>query len=132
MRRASLLLAVSLLAFAGLVGKADAAITKGPWVQKVPPTSAAVRFEGEPPAPAVVRSGADGRMRDSGAGRFESLEAKSLHSVKLTGLEPSTRYAYEVTTAGAAKLSALTTAPTEDSTTSFRFIVYGDNRTDDA
>lgn len=132
MRRASLLLAAFALAFAGLVGKADAAISKGPWVQKVTPTSAVVRFEVDPPAPAVVSLGADGPMRDASAGRFESLETKSLHSVTLSGLVPATRYAYEVSTAGSSKLSALTTAPNEDSSTSFRFIVYGDNRTDDA
>lgn len=128
--RRTLLLSIALL-FAS-AGTASAAITKGPWVQRVTPTSAVVRFEVDPPAPAVVKLGADAPMRDGGAGRFESPEARSLHSVTLTGLDPATRYAYEVSTAGATKLSAVTTAPTEDSTAPFRFMVYGDNRTDDA
>lgn len=129
MRPAFLLPATFVLASAGT---AEAAITKGPWVQRVTPTSAQVRFEVDPPAPAVVKLGADAPMRDGGAGRFESAEAKSLHSVTITGLDPSTRYAYEVSTAGATKLGAVTTAPKPDSSTAFRFLVYGDNRTDDA
>lgn len=129
---AALLTALVITPVITLAATAEAAITKGPWVQRVTPTSALVRFEVDPPAPAVVKIGADAPMRDAGAGRFESLETKTLHSISVTGLEPATRYAYEVSTAGATKLSALTTAPKEDSTTSFRFLVYGDNRTDDA
>jgi predicted phosphodiesterase len=128
MRRIIVCLAVCLLASS----TAKAAITKGPWVQRVTPTSAVVRFELDAPAPAVVKLGADGPMRDGGAGKFESLEAKTLHSVTLTGLQPATRYAYEVSHAGGSRLAAVTTAPKEDSSTPFRFLVYGDNRTDDA
>jgi predicted phosphodiesterase len=98
----------------------------------VTPTGAVVRFEVDPPGPAAVKLGADAPMREGGAGKFESLETKALHSVVISGLEPATRYAYEVSTAGATKLAALTTAPKDDAGTSFRFLVYGDNRTDDA
>jgi predicted phosphodiesterase len=129
MRSFAALLSASLIA---LAGTANAAITKGPWVQKVTPTSAVVRFELDTPAPAVVKLGADAGVRDGGAGRFESLEAKTLHSVTLTGLQPATRYAYEVSTAGATTLAAVTTAPKEDSASPYRFLIYGDNRTDDA
>lgn len=126
------LLITPVITVAASAGTAEAAIKKGPWVQRVTPTSAVVRFEVEPPAPAVVKLGADAPMRDGGAGRFESPETKALHSVTVTGLEPATRYAYEVSTAGATTLAAVTTAPKEDSTAPFKFIIYGDNRTDDA
>jgi acid phosphatase type 7 len=133
MRRvACLLSALVITPVITLAGSADAAITKGPWIQRVTPTTALVRFEVDPPAPAMVKLGADAPMRDGGAGKFESPEATTLHSVAITGLMPSTRYAYEVSTAGATKLAAVTTAPKDDSTASFRFLVYGDNRTDDA
>lgn len=131
MRLVPFALAASVLPFTGL--PARAAITKGPWVHRVTPTSAVVRFELDAPAPATVKLGADGgSVRDGGAGTFESLEAKTLHSVTITGLEPATRYPYSVNTAGSSKLAAVTTAPKDDSNAPFRFLVYGDNRTDDA
>ncbi len=112
---------------------AGAAIVKGPWVQRVTPTSAVVRFELDAPAPAAVQIGVEAAVaRDAGARTFASPEAKTLHSVTLTGLEPATRYAYSVSTAGATKLAAVTTAPKEDGNAPFKFLVYGDNRTDDA
>jgi acid phosphatase type 7 len=112
---------------------ATAAITKGPWVQRVTPTTAIVRFELDAPAPASVTLGPENAVvRDGGARIFESAVARTLHSVTLTDLEPATRYAYTVSTATGRKLAALTTAPAEDSNAPFRFVIYGDNRSDDA
>jgi hypothetical protein len=125
------LVAASLFSLAPAV--ASAAIVKGPWVHRVTPTSAVVRFELDAPAPAAVQLGVGAaRAGDSGARTFASPEAKTVHSVTVTGLDPATRYAYSVSTAGASKLAALTTAPKDDFTGSFKFVVYGDNRTDDA
>lgn len=112
---------------------ASAAIAKGPWVHRVTPTSAVVRFELDAPAPAAVQIGIEAAVaRDAGVRTFASPEARTVHSVTLTGLEPSTRYSYSVSTAGATKLAAVTTAPKDDGTAPFKFLVYGDNRTDDA
>lgn len=114
---------------------AAAAKGKGPWVQRVTPTSAVVRLEIDPPGPLTVEVAAAGPS-DAGAGRgprtVTSPEARDLHSVLLDGLEPGTRYAYTVKGAGAARTGSFTTAPPEGSTASFRFLAYGDNRSDDA
>lgn len=112
---------------------AAAGVVKGPWIQRVGPDRAEVRFELDAPAPATVQLGAEtAAARDGGGPTFASPEAKTLHAVTLTGLTPATRYAYTVSTAGAQKLAAFTTAPKDDATGPFRFLVYGDNRTDDA
>ena len=49
------LVAASLFSLAPAV--ASAAIVKGPWVHRVTPTSAVVRFELDAPAPAAVQLG---------------------------------------------------------------------------
>lgn len=128
-------------ALSGLVGTllvlralpAAAGISKGPWVHRVTPTSAVVRFELDAPAPATVQVNVEAAIaRDGGAPAFASPEAKRLHSVTLTGLEPATKYTYAVATAGAQKLATVTTPPKEGDGAPFRFLIYGDNRTDDA
>ncbi|MBX3229128.1 MAG: metallophosphoesterase [Labilithrix sp.] len=109
---------------------AQARITKGPWVQRVGTTSAVVRVEVDPPSAASleVNAGADG-----GAARtMQDADVKALHAFALDALAPATRYTYSVHAGDASKLASFTTAPPDDTTTPFRFLVYGDNRTDDA
>src|SRR5690606_12631887 len=118
LRPSASFLVVTLLSV--VTSTAKAAITKGPWVQRVTPTSAVVRFELDAPAPATVKLGPENAVvRDGGAQVFESPEARTLHSVTLTGLEPATRYAYAVNTASGRRLAAVTTAPAEDSNATF-------------
>ncbi|MBX3192542.1 MAG: metallophosphoesterase [Labilithrix sp.] len=109
-------------------------ISKGPWVQRVTSGSAVVRVEVEPPAPATLELGvsAAGTSLDGGNRVLESKEVKALHSFLVEGLEPATRYPITVRSHGAPKYGAITTAPRDDSGAPFRFLVYGDNRTDDA
>jgi hypothetical protein len=119
---------ISALALAWLLGASSAhaagrPIAKGPWVQRVTSTSALVRVEVDPPAGVSV---------DVGGKVVESREALALHSIELSGLNPGTRYAYSVKVGGTTKAAAFVTAPRDDSDEPFRFLVYGDNRTDDA
>lgn len=125
---------VPVLVFAlGAEASAEAAITKGPWVQRVTPTTAIVRVEVEPPGPVSVELGLGRAAADGGAPHtFESAEPRALHSIPLEGLSPSTRYTYTVRAQGQSKMGGLLTAPPEDSGAAFRFLVYGDNRSDDA
>jgi hypothetical protein len=110
-------------------------IVKGPWLQHVTPTSAIVRVEVDPPAPVTLELGMSGPpgTADSGAGSVvESREARALHTILVKNLEPSTRYGFTVRAHGAQKYGAITTAPPDDGGAAFRFLIYGDNRTDDA
>ena len=64
---------------------------------------------------------------DSGIGSvIESREARALHSILVKNLEPATRYPFTVRVSGAQRYGAITTAPAEDSGTTFRFLIYGD------
>ncbi|HEY8079871.1 MAG TPA: FN3 domain-containing metallophosphoesterase family protein, partial [Labilithrix sp.] len=115
----------------GILGapRAEAAgVSKGPWIQHVGATSATVRVEVDPPGPVTVElAGAldGGTTRSVAAG-----ETTALHSIVLDGLTPATRYTYTVRAAGESRVAAFTTAP--DKNVPFHFLVYGDNRTDDA
>lgn len=125
-------LGLTLFAALAVVGSAaNGAIRKGPWVQRVGPTSAVVRVEVDPPMPVTVELQGP-TVGDAGANRFESTAKTSLHSIEVTGLTPSTRVTYTVRASGEAKHAAITTAPEESSGKPFRFLVYGDNRSDDA
>ena len=105
--------------------------TKGPYVQQVTATSAEVRVELDQPASLTVQL--EG-VRDGGTASFASREAKTFHIVPLAGLEPARAYDYSVKTGGkeaAIKSASFATAPRESSGAPFRFLIYGDNRSDD-
>jgi predicted MPP superfamily phosphohydrolase len=132
------------LPFTGLVAAALAAvgssaaagqITKGPWMQHVTQTSAVVRVEVDPPAPVTLEVGLSTAVgsTDAGAGSvIESGEVRALHAILVKGLEPDTRYPFTVRAHGIPRFGAITTAPRDNSAAPFHFLVYGDNRTDDA
>jgi len=134
MRRAlSPTFAAALLAVAS-AAHAAGPVTKGPWIQKVTPTSAVVRVEVDPPGPATLELGMSAAgTGDGGSGRvLTSAGTTALHSFLVDNLDPATRYAFTVRAHGAPKYGAVTTAPRDDSGAPFRFLVYGDNRSDDA
>ena len=112
---------------------ARAAVAKGPWVQRITPSSAVVRVEVDPPAPASFELGAFSSATDGGPKKtiLQSAEKRSVHSFVVDQLTPATRYTYAVRVGGESKYAAFTTAPREDSRDPFRFLIYGDNRTDD-
>jgi len=107
-------------------------ITKGPWVQRVTSSSAIVRVETDPPSPVTIELGLGGRDGEGGRTIFESAEPRALHAITVEGLEPRTRYPYSVRSGTSSKYGAFVTAPSDDSDAPFRFLVYGDNRSDGA
>ena len=110
-------------------------IVKGPWMQHVTKNSAVVQVEVDPPAPVTLEIGmaAATGTADSGVGSVvESREVRALHTIVVQNLEPDTRYPFAVRVRGTAKYGAVTTAPRDDGTAPVRFMIYGDNRTDDA
>jgi predicted phosphodiesterase len=113
---------------------ASARVAKGPWVQRLTSTSVEIRVEVDPPAPVTVELGlAAAALHDGGVPRvIESKETKALHAITVTGLDPSVRYPYTIRSKGEAAYAAFTTAPREGSSEAFRFLLYGDNRTDDS
>jgi predicted phosphodiesterase len=131
------LAAHSLALLVAVEGPASAGgpITKGPWMPQVTPTSAVVRVEVDPPAPVTLEVGLSAKVgsTDAGAGSvIESREARALHTILVQGLAPATRYPFTVRVHGAPRYGAITTAPADASGAPFRFLAFGDNRTDDA
>lgn len=100
-------------------------------------SDATVRFELETAAPATVEvvpqpSGA-GDASASRQSHFDSREVSTMHRVHLTGLQPTTPYAVVVRAGGAVVADGrFVTAPRPDADAPLTFLVYGDNRTDDA
>jgi 3',5'-cyclic AMP phosphodiesterase CpdA len=107
-------------------------IVKGPWVQHVTPTSAVVRVEVDPPSPVSIEvSGAVG-LDGAAVKTITSGDKAALHSIVLEGLTPATRYTYTARGPGESKNAAFTTAPALAEPVPFHFLIYGDNRSDDA
>jgi|CZKU01.1.fsa_nt_gi hypothetical protein len=112
--------------------------TKGPYVTALSETTATVRVELRAAAPLAVELVGERAGEGGDAGprrlRFESPSA-TMHVVRVTGLAPSTRYAYTILAAGApAGTGHLVTAPepaSADASAPHTFLVYGDDRTDD-
>ncbi len=100
---------------------------KGPYVQDLGATSAEVRVEVDPPGPVTLEFGDAG-----GPGRIEHKQTAPFHVFPLTGLSPKTRYVFTAQSGLSAKPGSFTTAPPNDANDPITFLVYGDNRTDDA
>lgn len=135
MRRLLHLALVTAVSAAAPSASAAGSVTKGPWMQHVTSTSAVIRVEIEPPAPVTLEIGlsaALGAIDGGSRAVIESREPRSLHTILVKGLEPATRYPITVRAEGTPRFGAVTTAPSDDSGAPFRFLVYGDNRTDDA
>jgi hypothetical protein len=121
-----LLLALVPLAVAGRARADDFSFRKGPYLQGLGTRSVVVRWEGSAPAPGVISvSAAKGPAHET-----KTTEPLSFHSVELTGLEPATSYTYVVKAGDAKAEGHFTTAPDEKKP--FSFVLYGDNRTDQA
>ena len=103
---------------------APTAFAKGPWLSQLGSREVTVRAETNPPAPLSLQITHDGKSVEL------TDPASLLHSVHATGLEPRTRYEYTAAASGAKVTGSFTTAPSDDDDASFRFLVYGDNRSD--
>jgi len=131
LRAASAALALVLVLLAP-PAHAAARVTKGPWVQRVSPTTAVLRVEVEPASAVHLEVGIG--MPDGPAGHrvLDDNDVKSLHAFAVEGLMPASRYSYSIRAGTASKLASFTTAPSDDTDAPFHFLAYGDNRTDDA
>jgi hypothetical protein len=122
------------LAFASPLHAAQSA-QKGPYVTALSDRDATVRFELQTPAPATIEVTAP-TSADASKGRpsrYESPEASAFHRVLVTGLEPATPYSFVVRAGGAVVGEGrFVTAPRFDSSAPLTFLVYGDDRSDDA
>lgn len=99
-------------------------VALGPWVLAPGETSATVSWTTAQPSMGEVRYGppaAPTRVAREAAPRTE-------HRVTLDGLSPGTRYAYRVE-ADPPQPGSFSTAPDPKSSSPFRVLVYGDNRT---
>jgi 3',5'-cyclic AMP phosphodiesterase CpdA len=127
------LLTALVTALAPTPAQAAARVTKGPFLQALGPTGVTIKIEIDEPAAVNVRvEGARGETREA-----QSLEAKQFHAVRVEGLTPSSTYRYRVFVTGSAgdetDEGRFTTAPDpQKESPPFRFIAYGDSRSDHA
>ncbi len=107
-----------------------AKITKGPYLQALASTSVEIRAELDTPAPASIKFNGGA---DAGAVRtVRDDDVIAMHVVRVSGLAPATHYTYAFAAGSTVVNGEFTTAPSADSTAPFSFLVYGDNRSDDA
>ncbi|UCG60122.1 MAG: metallophosphoesterase [Phycisphaerales bacterium] len=97
----------------------EAVIIKGPYLQQVTSSSIVIMWETD--------IAADSRV-DFGGTYVEDATPVTIHEMQLTGLDPDTGYTYTVTS-GTATSPASTFATAPASPRSFRFVAYGDTRT---
>ncbi len=114
-------------------------ILKGPYLQNVTQGNITIRWETDIDSPSEVAYGNSIHYGRSVIGRTFTIEAPTTnetspipdafqHEVVISGLIPSTEYHYQVTSVALpSEDSIFTTAATPSDP--FRFVVYGDNRT---
>jgi acid phosphatase type 7 len=130
----------SVVLFAAAIATADSRpgppplrLDVGPYVAHAGTTTATVRLESElapvlrvnmPSTPAVPQIPKPQAVQIAGGTR-------TLFTYTASGLEPGKEYSYWLTDKSGARVDAIfRTAPVED--VPFKFLIYGDNRTDDA
>lgn len=128
--------AAAVLSLAGPLRAAQSAL-KGPYVTALSDSEATVRFELAAAGPATIELTPEpGATRDASApppALFESGEAVAMHRVRVTGLQPATAYGLVVRANGAVVGDGrFVTAPRSDARAPLTFLVYGDDRSDDA
>src|SRR5262249_32677077 len=99
--------------------------TKGPYLQGVDSHGVTIKFELVAPASAKVEVTAS----DGKTAQVESKAAKDFHAVRITNLTPKSSYRYRVLAGEANEAGSFTTAP-EATLTHFKFLVYGDSRSE--
>ena len=102
---------------------------KGPYLQGLGATSVTVKVEIPTAAPARLEVHAPGETAITRA--VSSAGDATFHALRVDGLRPAQSYEYVVSAGGAiSERGRFTTAP--DDTRPFRFLAYGDNRSDEA
>jgi hypothetical protein len=118
-------LALGAAVCAALFGSAAAdRFVKGPYLQNAQPRAVTVMWEGQAaPATVIVHGGKAGK----GERRIE-VPASARQEIVIDGLEPATRYRYQVVLGDETVAGELVTAPEPGTATPLTFVVYGDNR----
>lgn len=96
-----------------------------PYLQWATPTSMIIKWETRSPAIGTVRYGEDSSLSNTQS----ETEAVTLHEIRLTGLQPATRYPYQVTYGEVSLPPATFTTAPAPGTPTWRMVAYGDNRT---
>ncbi|WP_170319659.1 purple acid phosphatase family protein [Polyangium spumosum] len=111
-----------------IAGSAEAAsIRKGPYLQALGQTAVTIKLEIATPEPATVLVTGPSGFQASKASETQ----KRFHAIRVEGLAPATTYAYRVKIGDAeSKPVEFTTAPADNRP--FKFVVYGDSRSDAA
>ena len=109
---------------------AERGVRKGPWVMDPTPTAMTLLIERSSPGPVTVRAW---QLVPSGSRAPDAVERTDeadteLHEVRLTSLVPGARYQYEVRGPGMDAVRGTFGTPSEYSD-AFRFLLYGDTRT---
>lgn len=128
----------SSLAFTTAADAAPSAFRKGPYLQDLSSESVSIRWELDPPAGATVEiTSPNGEIR-----RLPATAPGAFASVRVGGLTAKTAYRYRVVPgepgkapvgdAGASVAEGTFTTAPPLGEPSFGFVVYGDNRSDDA
>lgn len=95
-----------------------------PYLQNVTPDGITVMWETVEPIIGVVEYGRYGTFEN----KAQETEARKLHEIRISGLDAATTYNYRVRYGGnLLPAASFTTAPTPG-TENWRFVVYGDNR----
>ncbi len=110
---------------------AAAVIAKGPYLQELSATSVTVRAETDEATTTTLVVNVVGAGEGGASVTVSDAADATFHALRVTGLSPGTRYDYALQTRGGTVVKgAFTTAPADDSTAPFTFLLYGDNRTD--
>ena len=102
--------------------EAGKGLRKGPYQQNVTPTSIVILWEMSSAEPATLR------VIGPGYDRTIDVPAARRQEVVVDGLQPSTRYTYEVRADGLVEAGELATAPEPGAPVPFTFVAYGDTR----
>lgn len=87
-----------LLFFAFIAARGQGTLLRGPYLQVVTPTSIVIRWRTDKPSDSVVKIGASAQSLGQA---FSGNAATTEHEVKITGLQPETRYYYSIGTQAA-------------------------------
>ncbi len=119
------LVLVVFLSFASGAGDAEVSVKEGPYVQNVDLDGITIMWETDLQADSRVDYGP---TEDYGSHIYYPEKVK-IHEIRISGLEKETTYHYKVTS-GPVSSDDSTFETAVDSSTPFRFGVYGDSRSD--